>query len=79
MIFIGISLLTGLEPQLGIREKLKNVYDRLEIMDILCYLLATETLRCEATGSPPCIEALDPDAEPNVLWFVREEAHWFSV
>ena len=70
--------------QADLRWRLRAVYDRWEIIDLVNQLLSNGILKCLYKGSwqrddAICLDALTKEEEKLMFWWIREERHWYRV
>ncbi|KAI5123716.1 hypothetical protein M0805_000310 [Coniferiporia weirii] len=67
--------------QAELRWRLRAVYDRQEIADVLSHLVTNGSLRAHfGVGSGPVYpEAISKREEASVYWFVQEGKHWYLI
>ncbi|KIK71368.1 hypothetical protein GYMLUDRAFT_90342 [Collybiopsis luxurians FD-317 M1] len=73
--------------QIELRWRLKAVYDKQEVAELLRTLLEANFVKNHSvspsfvlgTAEPHSISALDDKEEGRVFWFVNEAKHWFAI
>ncbi|KAL5495552.1 hypothetical protein ACEPAI_1015 [Sanghuangporus weigelae] len=81
---VGLIHLRPGISQAELRWRLRTVYDRQEVFDLLNHLLANGTLKIYFRGSwkseqTVCIEALSKEDEKAVFWSVRQDKRWYRM
>lgn len=70
--------------QAELRWRLRAVYDRQEIIDLLSLLQEEGVLECRADASAETIQSLPGwlktlDDEETVFWFTAKNHHWYQI
>ncbi|KAL5535246.1 hypothetical protein ACEPAF_3340 [Sanghuangporus sanghuang] len=81
---VGLIHLRPGISQAELRWRLRTVYDRQEVFDLLNHLLANGTLKiffrgCWKSEQTVCIEALSKEDEKAVSWSVRQDKRWYRI
>ncbi|KAF8640756.1 hypothetical protein AX17_000406 [Amanita inopinata Kibby_2008] len=77
---VGVVLFRPGITQYEVRWRLRSVYDRQEVNDVLRYLNEENYLRmrCDPTSAETWVVPLDEVEEKRVFWFIGER-HWYEV
>lgn len=70
--------------QAELRWRLRAVYDRQEIIDLLSSLQEDSVLECRTDASVETIQSLPGwlktlDDEEMVFWFIAKSHHWYQI
>ncbi|KAH8120510.1 hypothetical protein DFH11DRAFT_1685786 [Phellopilus nigrolimitatus] len=81
---VGLVHLKPGISQSELRWRLRAVYDRQEINDVINHLTSNGTLKhsldADINGEVfVCLDALSEQEEKAVRWFIREGKHWYQV
>ncbi|EJD04259.1 uncharacterized protein FOMMEDRAFT_106841 [Fomitiporia mediterranea MF3/22] len=81
---VGLVHLRPGISQAELRWRLRAVYDRREVIDLLNHLMSSGTLKVFHGGSwqrqkSVCIDALTKDEETTVFWAVNEDKRWYHI
>ncbi|OAX37287.1 hypothetical protein K503DRAFT_866963 [Rhizopogon vinicolor AM-OR11-026] len=69
--------------QTELRWRLRAVFDRQELVDILCFLYREEAINArgdtERLNGPIWPVTLDDGEEQHVFWFIGKNRHWYQI